>query len=131
MEITSVIARFLLGLIFLVFGLNGFLNFIPMPPPTGVAGQFIGALFLSHSLIVIFAIQLIGAVLLLVNRYVPLALTVLAPIVVNILLFHLFMAPSGLPLAILVTVLWVLAFVNVRSAFGGLLQQHVAAEEPR
>ena len=86
MKITSVIARFLLGLIFLVFGLNGFLNFIPMPPPTGVAGQFLGALFVSHLLVPIFAIQLIGAGLLLVNRYVPLALTLLGPIIVNILL---------------------------------------------
>jgi len=131
MKITSVIARFLLGLIFLVFGLNGFLNFIPMPPPTGVAGQFLGALFVSHLLVPIFAIQLIGAGLLLVNRYVPLALTLLAPIIVNILLFHLLMAPSGLPLAIVVTVLWVLAFLNVRSAFSGLVQQQVPSAAQR
>src|ERR1700747_1416459 len=128
MKITSVIARFLLGLIFLVFGLNGFFHFLSMPAPTGVAGQFMGALFVSHFLIVIFVIQLIGAVLLLVNRYVPLALTLLAPIIVNILLFHLLMAPSGLPLAVVVTVLWVLVFLNVRSAFDGLLQQRVPAQ---
>src|ERR1700739_691402 len=131
MKITYVIARFLLGLIFLVFGLNGFFNFLPMPPPTGVAGQFMGALFVSHSLIVIFAIQLIGAVLLLLNRYVPLALTLLAPIIVNILLFHLLMVPSGIPLAIIVTVLWVLVFLSVRSAFSGLLQQRVPAQTLR
>jgi putative oxidoreductase len=131
MKITSVIARFLLGLIFLVFGLNGFLNFLSMPAPTGVAGQFLGALFVSHFLIVIFVIQLVGAVLLLLNRYVPLALTLLAPIIVNILLFHLSMAPSGLPLAIVVTVLWVLAFLNVRSAFSGLLQQRVPSQPLR
>jgi putative oxidoreductase len=125
MKITSVIARFLLGLIFLVFGLNGFFHFLSMPAPTGVAGQFMGALFVSHFLIVIFVIQLIGAVLLLVNRYVPLALTLLAPIIVNILFFHLLMAPSGIPLAIIVTMLWVLVFLNVRSAFSGLLQQRV------
>ena len=125
MKITSVIARFLLGLIFLVFGLNGFFHFLSMPAPTGVAGQFMGALFVSHFLIVIFVIQLIGAVLLLVNRYVPLALTLLAPIIVNILLFHLLMAPSGIRLAIIVTMLWVLVFLNVRSAFSGLLQQRV------
>jgi putative oxidoreductase len=128
MKITSVIARFLLGLIFLVFGLNGFFHFFSMPAPIGVPGQFMGALFVSHFLIVIFVIQLIGAVLLLVNRYVPLALTLFAPIIVNILLFHLLMAPSGIPLAIVVAVLWVLAFVNVRSAFGGLVQQRVAAQ---
>ena len=125
MKITSVIARFLLGLIFLVIGLNGFFHFLSMPAPTGVAGQFMGALFVSHFLIVIFVIQLIGAVLLLVNRFVPLALTLLAPIIVNILLFHLLMVPSGIPLAIIVTVLWVLVFLNVHSAFSGLLQQRV------
>lgn len=125
MKIASVIARFLLGLIFIVFGLNGFLHFIPMPPPTGVAGQFMGALFVSHYLNVVFVLQLIGAVLLLINRYVPLALTILAAVIFNILLFHLLMAPSGLPLAILATVLWVLAFGNFRSAFRGLVQQRV------
>ena len=128
MKITSVIARFLLGLIFLVFGLNGFFHFIPMPPPTGVAGQFMGALFVSHYLDVVFALQLIGGVLLLINCYVPLALTILAAVIFNILLFHFLMAPSGLPLAILVTVLWVLVFLGVRSAFTGLLEQHAQTE---
>jgi len=131
MKITSVIARFLLGLIFLVFGLNGFFHFIPMPQPTGVAGQFMGALFVSHYLNVVFALQLIGAVLLLINRYVPLALTILAAVIFNILLFHLLMAPSGLPLAILATLLWVLAFVNFHSAFSGLLQQRVPTQALR
>src|SRR5207248_2711510 len=83
MKIITVIARFLLGLIFLVFGLNGFLHFIPSSPPSGTAGQFIGALFVSHYLVPIFLLQIISAVLLLVNRYVPLALTLLAPIIVN------------------------------------------------
>jgi putative oxidoreductase len=131
MKITSVIARFILGLIFLVFGLNGFFHFLSMPAPTGVAGQFMGALFVSHFLIVIFVIQLIGAVLLLINRYVPLALTLLAPIIFNILLFHLLMAPNGIPLAIIVTVLWVLVFANVRSAFTGLVQQRVSSADLR
>ena len=128
MKITPVIARFLLGLIFLVFGSNGFLHFIPAPPPpAGAAGQFVGALFVSHYLVVVFLLQLIPAVLLLINRYVPLALTLLAPIIVNILLFHLLMAPSGLFLAIVVTVLWLLVFLSVRSAFAGLLQRRVPA----
>ena len=131
MKITSMIARFLLGLIFLIFGLNGFFHFLSMPAPTGVAGQFMGALFVSHLLIVIFVIQLIGAVLLLRNRYVPLALTLLAPIIVNIFLFHLLMAPSGLPLVIIVTVLWVLVFLSVRSAFTGLVQERVPSADLR
>jgi hypothetical protein len=128
MKIATVIARFLLGLIFLVFGLNGFLHFIPAPPPSGIAGQFVGALYVSHYLVVIFLLQLISAVLLLINRYVPLALTVLAPIIVNILLIHILMAPSGLPLAIVVSVLWIFVFASVRSAFSGLLQQRVSAQ---
>jgi uncharacterized membrane protein YphA (DoxX/SURF4 family) len=123
MRITALIARYLLGLIFLIFGLNGFLNFIHMPPPVGVAGQFLGALFVSHMLVVVFLLELIGAVLLLVNRYVPLALVVLGPVVVNIVLFHALMAPALLPLAILVVILWLLAAWSVRPAFAGIVQQ--------
>ena len=78
MRTASSIAQYLAGVIFLVFGLNGFLNFIPLPPPGGIAGQFMGALYASHYLMVIFAFQVIAAVLLLVNRYVPLAVAVLA-----------------------------------------------------
>jgi hypothetical protein len=122
-----VIARFLLGLIFLVFGLNGFLHFIPASLPSGTAGQFVGALFISNYLVVVFLLQLVGAILLLTNRYVPLALTLLAPIIVNILLFHVLMALNGLPLALVVTVLWIVVFLSVRSAFDGLLQPRVPA----
>ena len=131
MKIVTVIARFLLGFIFLLFGLNGFLQFLHMPPPTGVAAQFVGALFVSHYLAVVFSLQIASAILLLINRYVPLALTVLAPIIVNILLIHTLMAPSGLPLAIVVTVLWILVFVSVRSAFSGLWEQRVPAQSLR
>src|SRR6202023_95294 len=128
MKIIIVIARFLLGFIFLVFGLNGFLHFIPAAPPSGIAGQFVGALFVSHYLVPIFLLQIVSAVLLLLNRYVPLALTLLASIIVNILLFHILMLPSGLALALVVTVLWILVFLGVRSAFAGLWQQRVPAE---
>jgi len=105
-------------------GLNGFLHFIPFPPPPGVAGQFMGALYVSHYLWVIFAFQVIAGVLLLVNRYVPLAVAVLAPVIVNILTFHALMAPSGLPLALFVAVLWAAIFIDVRPAFSGLFQAH-------
>jgi hypothetical protein len=127
MKIISVIARFLLGFIFLVFGLNGFLHFIQAAMPTGLAGQFVGALAASNYLVVVFLFQLIAAILLLANRYVPLALTLLAPIIVNILLFHVLMAPAGLGLAVVVTVLWIVVFPSVRSAFTGLLQPRVTA----
>ena len=122
MKIATLIARILLGLLFLVFGLNGFLHFIPMAPPPGLAGQFMGALFVSHYLTFIFSLQVIGGALLLVNRFVPLALSLLGPIVVNILLFHSLMAPEGLPMAIVVTVLWAVTAWGVRGAFAGLLQ---------
>jgi len=125
MKTASVIARYLSGLIFLVMGLNGFLNFIPLPPPGGIAGQFMGALYVSHYLWVIFAFQVLAGVLLLVNRYVPLAVAVLAPVIVNILAFHALMAPSGLPLALFVAVLWVAIFIDVRPAFSGLFQSRL------
>src|SRR4051794_2641150 len=120
MRTASTIARYLAGVIFLVFGLNGFLNFIPLPPPQGIAGQFMGALYASHYLWVIFAFEVISGVLLLVNRYVPLAVAVLAPLIVNILVFHALMAPSGLPLAFFVAVLWAVIFAGIRPAFAGL-----------
>ena len=131
MRIASVIARYLTGVTFLVMGLNGFLNFIPLPPPGGIAGQFLGALYVSHYLWVIFGFQVIAALLLLANRYVPLAVAVLAPVIVNILSFHITMAPSGLPLALFVTVLWAVIFVDVRKAFTGLLQAYVDRSSKR
>lgn len=127
MRTVSTIARYLAGLIFLVMGLNGFLNFIPLPPPPGIAGQFMGTLYASHYLWVIFAFQLIPGILLLANRYVPLALALLAPVIVNILTFHVLMAPSGLPMALIVAALWVAVFVEVRPAFAGLFQSQVQA----
>src|SRR6202163_1327826 len=128
MRAISAIARYLAGVVFLVFGLNGFLNFIPMPPPAGIAGQFMGALYASHYLWVIFAFQLVAGVLLLANRYVPLALAILAPVIVNILSFHVLMAPSGLPLALFVAVLWALVFVHVRTAFAALFHARFQAQ---
>lgn len=128
MKIAVLIARILLGLLFLVFGLNGFLHFIPMPPPTGLAGQYMGALYVSHYLTVIFLVQVIGGVLLLVNRFVPLALILLGPVLVNILLFHSLMAPAGLPLALVATVLWLVVFSSVRPAFAGVFAQRVEVQ---
>ena len=112
MKIAAIIARILVGLVFTVFGLNGFLNFIPAPPlPPGPAGQFITALFVSHYLYVIAAVQVISGVLLLVNRYVPLAIVLLGPMLVNILAYHLLMNTMGLSIAAVVALLWIfLAF---------------------
>jgi len=122
MKLTSTIARILLGVLFLVFGLNGFLQFIKLPPPTGAAAQFMGALFVSHEIAVIMALQVIAGVLFLANRFVPLALFLLAPVIVNIVLFHAFMAPEGLPMALIASVLWVLTALGVRGIFKELFR---------
>lgn len=127
MKIAVLIARILLGLLFLVFGLNGFLHFIPMAPPTGLAGQYIGALFVSHYLVVVFLLQVVGGVLLLANRFVPLGLLLLGPVLVNIVLFHSFLAPEGLPIALFASVLWLVVFAGVRKAFAGVFVQQVEA----
>jgi len=126
MKIASLIARLLLGLIFLVFGLNGFLHFIPMPPPKGLAAQFGGAIFASRYWVVIFGIQVIGGVLLLVNRFVPLALVLLGPVIVNIFFFHVLMAPEGIPLATVVVVLWLILAVRYKQYLAGIFVQNAA-----
>lgn len=118
------IARLLLGLVFLVFGLNGFLNFLNTgPAPTGLAGQFLGALILSHYYWVVAALQIAGGLLLLVNRFVPLALVLLGPIIVNIICFHVFMNPMGAPPAAVATVLWLIVFYVKRQYFSGIFVQ--------
>jgi putative oxidoreductase len=123
MKIVNVIARILLGLIFLVFGLNGFLNFFPTPPLAGVAGAFIGALISSHYVYLVCGVQLIAGVLLLINRFVPLALAMLAPVIANILAYHLTMQLSGLPLALFTTILWMLLMWRFRAYFTSLFVQ--------
>src|ERR1700735_486344 len=116
MKYAYVIARVLLGLVFTVFGLNAFLHFFPTPPVPGLAGQFMGALLGWHYYVVPFGTEIIGGALLLSNRYVPLALTLLGPVIVNILSFHMFLDSENMALAIVVTVLWFVVFSQVRSS---------------
>jgi uncharacterized membrane protein YphA (DoxX/SURF4 family) len=127
MKIVSLLARVLLGLVFLVFGLNGFLAFIPAGPMPTEAVQFVTAMAQSHYMAVVFTLELISGVLLLAGQFVPLALAVLAPVIANIVLFHAFMAPQGLPIAAFVTILWLLAAHQFRSIFSGLLRQRAVA----
>ena len=128
MRYLTIITRILLGLVFVVFGLNGFLHFIPQPKdamPPG-AMDFFGALVKTNYMIpLIFATQTLGGALLLLNRFVPLALTLLAPVVVNIILFHLFLAPSGIPVATVVVVLELFLAWRYRGAFRAILAFHV------
>jgi putative oxidoreductase len=124
MKIVALIARILVGLVFLVFGLNGFLHFIPMGTlPPGLAGQFLTALIQSHYVYFVSALQLIGGALLLVNRYVPLGLTLLGPIIVNILLYHATMDRAGLPLPIVIALLWCVVAFHERQYFASLFVQ--------
>jgi putative oxidoreductase len=124
MKIAILVARLLLGLIFVVFGLNGFLNFLSMGPmPTGLAGQFVGALVLSHYFWVVAAVQIVGGALLLANRFVPLALVLLGPVIVNIICYHVFLNPSGAVPAVVVTVLWLIVFYGKRQYFSGIFVQ--------
>jgi hypothetical protein len=123
MKIAVVIARILMGVIVVFFGLNGFLQFLKAPLPTGLAGQFLMALFQSHYVWFICAVQIVGGVLLLVNRYVPLALTLLGPVIVNIILYHLLLNPAAAQLAVVVTILWLFLFYRYRQNFSGLFVQ--------
>jgi uncharacterized membrane protein YphA (DoxX/SURF4 family) len=129
MKIASMIARYLLGLMFTVFGLNGFLNFIHQPPPTNpLAIQFFVAISSSHFAAFFFAVQLIGGLLLLSGRFVPLALTLLAAELYNILAFHLTLAPASIPPALIACLLWVLTFLPYRGSFKGILAAKPATE---
>lgn len=123
MKIASIIIRLLLGLAFVVFGSNAFLHFIPMPElPHNLTGDFLNALFVSHYVYAVALCQIIGGLLLLLGRFVPLGLTLLGPVVVNILLFHLFLDRSGLIVALVFLALWLFLLWYYRSAFAGLFK---------
>jgi putative oxidoreductase len=125
MKILTIIARVLLGLIFLFFGSNGLLHFLPMPPlPQGVAGEYLHSFFASGYVYVISGFQVIGGLLLLIGRFVPLGLTILGAIIVNIWAFHLLMAPepAGMVPAIVVTILELFLIWSYRDRLAGILR---------
>ena len=129
MKIAAIVARYLLGLMFTVFGLNGFLNFIHQPPPQNpLALQFLVAVSASHFAAFFFALQLLGGLLLLSGFFVPLALTLLAAELYNILAFHLTLAPGSIPPALLACVLWVLVFLQYRDSFNGIFRAKPATQ---
>jgi hypothetical protein len=122
-----VAARILLGLIFFVLGLNGFLRFLPMPPPPAGALAFFGALMQTGYMFpLIKGTEVIGGALLLSNRFVTLALALLAPIVVNIVAFHAFLAPSGAGPAYLALILEVYLAWSYRGAYRPMLASRPA-----
>src|SRR5438046_8736123 len=120
MRVATLIARILLGLVFFVFGLNPFLHFIPAILPPDLGGQFLNLLFQSHYVLFVGAVQVAGGALLLVNRYVPLALTLLGPVIVNILLYHLLLDHAGAPIAVIVAIFWGILFFRHRQYFSNL-----------
>ena len=132
MKIATIIARSLLGLIFVVFGSNMILHFIPLPPPPeGPARDFMTALFASHYAYLVGALQVAGGLLLFTRRRVPLGLTLLGPVIVNIDCFHAFMAPAGLPMATFVSALALFLLWRHRGNFAGLVKAPGGPADPR
>jgi putative oxidoreductase len=126
MKIVSMIARILLGVMFTVFGLNGFLHFIPSPAfPPGLLLDFFTAIVGSGFYVMIFGVQLICGLLLLTNQYVPLAIVALGAVLANILTFHATMNPQGFPPAIVATILWFLTAWPIRAQFAPIFVRNV------
>jgi uncharacterized membrane protein YphA (DoxX/SURF4 family) len=123
MKVLTIVARVLLGLMFVVFGSNAFLQFMKVPPmPPSPATDFIMAMLTSHYMYGVAVFEVIGGLLLLIGRYVPLGLTLLGPVIVNIDLFHIFMDRSGLPIAAIVSLIALFLLWRYREAFAGLLR---------
>ena len=129
---TKTAARLLLGAIFAVFGLNGFLNFLPAPALEGAAAVFLGGLGASGYMFpLIKGTELLAGLALLSNRFVPLALTVLAPIVLNIVAFHAFLAPAGMALPLIATALGIYLAYTERAVFAPVLRARPVDAVPR
>jgi putative oxidoreductase len=122
MKYAIIIARLLLGLVFVVFGSNAFLHFIPVPPMQGQAGAFIGALISSGYIYPIAMLQVLGGLFLLIGRFIPLGLTLLGPVIVNIMLYHIFLDPSGLPMAVAISALALFLLWIYRFRFPAIFQ---------
>jgi putative oxidoreductase len=122
MKYAIIIVRVLLGLMFAVFGSNAFLHFIPMPPMEGDAGAFIGALIKSGFIYPIAALQVGGGLLLLIGRLAPLGLTLLGPVIVNIVLYHIFLDKAGLAMACVIAILSLFLLWAYRSKFPAIFQ---------
>jgi putative oxidoreductase len=125
MKIAALIARILMGLAFVVFGLNGLFNFLPAPPPLpdNDAGRFVRALIHSHYFLVVAAVQVMGGALLLIGRYIPLGLVLLGPVIVNILCFHIFMDLKGIVPGLITAILWFVVAYQRRENLAGIFAQ--------
>jgi hypothetical protein len=124
-------ARLVQGAAFLIFGLNGFLHFLPMPAPPPAAGAFFGALFATgYMLPLIKGTEVVTAILLLSNRFVPLALALIAPVIVNIVAFHAFLAPAGIALPLLLLATELTLALSYRRSFAPMLRARVSPASP-
>jgi uncharacterized membrane protein YphA (DoxX/SURF4 family) len=132
MKVTVTVARILLGLVFFAAGLSGFF-LISHPPaqPPGLAGQFQDIFFQSRWVLFVDGVEALAGILLLANRYVPLALAMLAAVIANIIVFHLTMAPMGLPVAAIVAALWAIVVTRHRASFAPLFVQKPTPEPGR
>jgi len=121
-RIATIVARLMLAALFIAAGLSGFLLFHnPPPAPPGLAAAFQHVFFRSGWVLFVDGMEVVVGALLLANRYVPLALTILAGILFNIYVFHITMQPAGLPAPIIVTALWLLVAWPLRTHFAPLI----------
>jgi len=126
---TSLVQR-VFGFCFLAFGLNGFVHFIPHVGMSNPALQFfLGLAATGYMLPLLYMTQATAGALLVVGLFVPLALAMLAPIVINILLFHLFLAPAGLGLALILVAFEVSLAWAYREAFAPMLQAQTVPDQ--
>jgi uncharacterized membrane protein YphA (DoxX/SURF4 family) len=128
MKIVVLIARILLGLVFVVFGLDKLIHIFPVPPqPPGVMGEYLHAMTTTHYMMVVGVFEVVGGLLLIIGRFVPLGLCLLAPVIVNILIVDVLIVgvaamPSGFVVGLVVALLWLLIFNRERSAFSGVFR---------
>jgi len=120
MKIATIVVQVLVGFVFVFFGLNAFLQFLKAPLPPGQAGEFLTILFMSKWLLFIGGVQVIGGALLLVNRFVPLGITLLGPVIVNILLFHGLLSHPGWQPGVVMAILWIFLFSRYKKNFAGI-----------
>jgi hypothetical protein len=113
-------ARLIMGLIFLIFGMNKIVTFWHMPMPTGDAGALMVLMFTHHWLVFYGFIEAASGLMLLLGRYVPLALTLLAGVGINILLFHITLEPGAIPLPLFLAVLELVLVYAYRDSFAGI-----------
>jgi len=128
MKIVVLIARILLGLVFVVFGLDKIIHIFPVPPQSpGVMGEYLHAMTSTHYMMVVGVFEVVGGLLLIIGRYVPFGLCLLAPVIVNILIVDVLIVgvaamPSGFVIGLIITLLWLLIFNRERSAFTGIFR---------